>query len=81
MKILHVIAFILATVGGLNWGLIGLGGFMGKDLDVVGMVLGGMPQTEWVVFILVGLSAIYLVFTHKGSCTCCANSAPSAAPM
>ena len=71
-----MVAFVLAMVGALNWGLIGIGGFMSTDLNVVGMILGSMPMLEWAVYVLVGLSAVYLVITHKGTCTVCASSAP-----
>lgn len=64
MKPLHGIACVLVIVGGLNWGLVGLGGFMGADWNVVSMVLGSWPQVEWLVYILVGLSAI----VHLTSC-------------
>jgi len=74
MKALHMVAFILLIVGGLNWGLIGLGAFMNADWDVVSMVLGSWPQVEWLVFVLVGLSAIWIAIGHKGDCKMCASS-------
>lgn len=65
MKILHTIAFILLVIGGLNWLLIGL-------LDWgVGDVLG--MSLSKVVYILVGLSAVYLVATHKKDCRQCSG--------
>lgn len=71
MKALHIIGFILLVVGGLNWGLIGLGGFMGANWNVVDMILGSWPQVEWIVYILVGLSALLLLVKHKGECRMC----------
>ena len=71
MKALHVIAFILVIVGGLNWGLVGIN----ADYNLVNMLLGAWPMVERVVYILVGLSAIYLVVTHKGDCKACAPEA------
>ena len=54
MKILHIITFILVIVGGLNWLLVGLFNWG------VGDWLGaGLAQ---VVYILVGLSALYMVY-------------------
>ncbi len=53
-------------VGGLNWLLIGLGGFMGANWNVVGMIFGSWPMLEWIVYILVGLAAVYEIATHKG---------------
>lgn len=56
------IAGILVIIGGLNWGLVGIGGFLGRELNVVNMILGSWPQVEWIVYILVGLSALVKIF-------------------
>jgi uncharacterized protein len=61
MKALHIIAFILLVIGGLNWGLVGIGGFVGADWNVVHLILGAWPAVEWIVYILVGLSALWLI--------------------
>ena len=49
----------LILIGALNWGLVGLGMFLGKDLNVVKMLLGTWPTVEAVVYLLVGLAAVY----------------------
>ncbi|MBI3336062.1 DUF378 domain-containing protein [Candidatus Peregrinibacteria bacterium] len=59
------VAWLLAVVGALNWGLVGLGGFLGGDWNVVHVVLGAWPQVEWLVYVLVGLSGLYLVVNKK----------------
>ncbi len=61
-----MVSFVLLVVGGLNWGLIAL-----FDLNLVDMVLGGMPMVAKLVYILVGLAAVYELFTHKRHCTVC----------
>ncbi|OGI57507.1 hypothetical protein A3B85_02975 [Candidatus Nomurabacteria bacterium RIFCSPHIGHO2_02_FULL_37_13] len=48
----------LLVVGGLNWGLIGVGMLMSNDWNVVHIVLGSMPTFEAIVYILVGVAAI-----------------------
>lgn len=63
-----MISWILLVVGGLNWGLVGIGGFMEKDWNIVHMLLGTWPQVEWVVYILVGLSAVAGLFMCSKSC-------------
>ena len=68
MKALHTIAFILVVVGALNWLLIGLG--VG---NLVVMIIGATVVTD-IVYILVGLSALLLVATHKKSCKECSTS-------
>ena len=62
-------------IGALNWGLIGVGGFAGGDWNVVHMILGSWPMVEWLVYVLVGLSAVLLIVGHKKDCRTC--SAPS----
>lgn len=56
---LGMVSYILMIVGGLNWGLVGIGGFMGANYNLVNMLLGSWPQVEWVVYILVGLAAVH----------------------
>jgi uncharacterized membrane protein YuzA (DUF378 family) len=61
-----MISFILLVVGGLNWLLVGL---LGWD---VGMLFGGQSaMISRIVYILVGLSAIYELATHKKNCKEC----------
>lgn len=66
MKTLHMVAFVLLVVGGLNWGLVGLFNF-----DLVGSILGTGSALTQLVYVLVGVSAVYLGFTHKGDCRVC----------
>jgi len=63
---LHKIAFILVIVGGLNWLLWGVLGWE------IGSIFGGWDaMISRLIYILVGLSAIYLVVTHKRDCKNC----------
>lgn len=73
MKVLHMISYILLWVGGLNWGVYGL-----TSWDV-GQLFGGMNNSvARVIYVLVGLAALYLLFTHKSYCKECAKSAQAA---
>lgn len=66
MKGLHMTAFILLVIGGLNWLLQGL--FMWD----VSRFFGGMDSMiARTIYVLVGLSAIYLLATHKKDCATC----------
>ena len=69
MKGLHMVAFILLVIGGLNWGLSALG------YNVVNMVLGSWPQVETIVYLLVGLAAVSETVTHKKNCKMCGGNA------
>ncbi len=59
---MHKVTFILLIIGGLNWGL-----------KVLGYELGNyLPETLMtIVYILVALSALYEIFTHKNYCKEC----------
>jgi len=75
MKILHMVACVLLWVGGINWGLMGLGYFVnGSVWNVVNMLLGSMPAAEYGVYVLVGLSALWLMVTHRKHCKECSAS-------
>lgn len=65
MKVLHMIAFVLVIAGGLNWGLAAF------NYNLVKMIVGSWPVVEQVVYVLIGLSAVYLGVTHKGDCKAC----------
>ena len=54
MKALNVITLILVIVGGLNWGLVGLFNF-----DLVAAIFGAGSTLARIVYVLVGLSAVY----------------------
>mgnify|MGYP001589364117 CR=1 len=63
---LHKVTFLLVLIGALNWGLVGL-----FDLNLVDKLLGAWPLVLKVVYVLVGLSAVYEVVTHKSLCKMC----------
>ncbi len=48
----------LLVIGGLNWGLTGVGGFIKSDLNIVHMVLKSIPMLENLVYVLVGAAAV-----------------------
>ena len=73
MKMWHTVSWILIIVGALNWGLVGLGGFLGGNWNVVNMILGSWPVVEWLVYVLVGVSAVYEVVVHKKNCRMCGS--------
>jgi uncharacterized membrane protein YuzA (DUF378 family) len=71
MKGLHRTAHWLLVIGGLNWGLVALGSWMNGDWNVVKLVLGQWPTLENLVYLLVGLSALAILFKHKKDCREC----------
>lgn len=57
MKVISLIAMILVLIGGLNWGLVGL-----FDLNLVATLFGTTIFAQ-IVYILVGVSALWLIAT------------------
>ena len=56
LNALDWIALILVIVGGLNWALVGVFGF-----DLVAAIFGDMSFLSRIVYVLVGLAAIYIL--------------------
>ena len=56
MRALNVLTQVLLIVGGLNWLLVGA-----LDFDLVAALFGDMSPLSRIVYVLVGLSAIYQI--------------------
>ena len=56
LNALDWVALILVIVGGLNWALVGLFSF-----DLVAAIFGDMSVLSRIVYVLVGLSAVYML--------------------
>lgn len=54
------IAMALLIVGGVNWGLVGL-----FNLDLVATLFGEMSALSRIVYVVVGLSALYAIYTSS----------------
>jgi hypothetical protein len=53
---LELIAMVLLVIGGLNWGLYGL-----FNLDVISAIFGEMSALSRIIYVVVGLAAVYRV--------------------
>jgi uncharacterized membrane protein YuzA (DUF378 family) len=51
-----LIAMVLVLVGALNWGLVGAFNF-----DLVAVLFGKLPIVAKVIYILIGIAAVYLI--------------------
>lgn len=72
MKGIHMLAFLLLVVGGLNWLLVGA-----FSWDI-GELFGGQgAMISRIIYVLVGLSALWEIFTHKSCCKCCSGDKKS----
>ena len=60
----HMAAYWLMWGGAVNWGLVGAFKF-----NLVNTILGGVPTVERIVYVVVGLSALFML--AKGMCKGC----------
>ena len=63
-KTLNMVADVLLIIGGLNWGLVGV-----ADWNLVDSLFGAWPALVSIIYILVGLSALYalwMMFQKEG---------------
>ena len=67
MKGLHMVTWILLIIGGLNWGLTAFG------WNIVDKIFGMGSTISMLIYILVGLSAIFEIFNHKNTCKNCVD--------
>lgn len=77
--VVAMIGKILVIVGGLNWGLVGVGMFLGYNLNLVNLLFGSIPMLESLVYVLVGVAAVMHAIGCKckkcmAGCTCDASA-------
>lgn len=58
MRTTHIISLVLAIIGAINWGLVGL-----FEFDLVASLFGVMSPASRIVYVLVGLAGVILIFT------------------
>ena len=63
MRALHLLTLFLIIIGGLNWGLVGL-----FDFNLVLALFGATALTR-IIYILVGLSALWQLIPFSQSLT------------
>jgi len=56
-KLVNWAALVLVIVGGLNWGLVGL-----LNMNLVETVFSSIPTLVTVVYVLVGVAALYMIY-------------------
>ncbi|MCR4330707.1 MAG: DUF378 domain-containing protein [Patescibacteria group bacterium] len=76
MKQLHMIAFILLVIGGINWLLFGI-----FNWELSALVGGPGSLIAKIVFVVIGLAAIYELATHRHNCKTCSKSPSGNQPV
>lgn len=68
-KKVHMVAFTLLVIGGLNWLFVAA-----FEFNLVDTIFGAGSGLSKAVYVLVGLSAIYELVGHKGRCSACSST-------
>jgi hypothetical protein len=77
MRAINIITLLLVIIGGLNWGLVGL-----FEFDLVAAIFGGQDAAlSRIVYILVGLSAVWQLVPFSQSLSRSEASAQSRRPL
>jgi uncharacterized membrane protein YuzA (DUF378 family) len=72
VKALNILTLILVVVGGVNWGLVGLFNF-----DLVATIFGASSILSRLVYILVGISALWQLVPLAAAFSSTESPAPS----
>jgi len=62
------LSLVLVIVGAINWGLVGLGMWLGAGMNwnLVTLIFGSVPALEALVYVVVGLAGLYeLYFAYQ----------------
>jgi uncharacterized membrane protein YuzA (DUF378 family) len=68
------IAWALLIIGGINWGLVGIGMLASRNWNIVNLIFGNVMWLEAVIYLLVGLAALGMLMKccckkcKKGKC-------------
>ncbi len=57
LSLLDWVALVLVIIGGINWGLVGL-----FQWDLVANIFGDMSGLSRIIYVLVGLSGLWMLF-------------------
>lgn len=68
MKVVHMVAFALLVIGGLNWLLFAF------SWNLISVIFGAGTMLSQAIYILIGLSAVLEALTHGKNCKMCSSS-------
>lgn len=73
-KWLHLISFILVSLGAVNLGIFGIvpaDETTGQGFDLIQQIFGFNPDVLNIMYILIGAAGVYLIITHVRDCKVC----------
>jgi uncharacterized membrane protein YuzA (DUF378 family) len=61
MDTLYSVSFLISILGALQWGIIGIGGFLGKNLNLISFLSRGNSTIEYSIYIVIGIFALVYI--------------------
>lgn len=68
-----MLAFLLVVVTSIGAGIASIGDLMGNNWNIGQFLFASVPVVENIYYILAGLSAVFLMATHKKDCSTCSS--------
>ncbi len=62
MDTLYSISFFITSLAGILWGLVGVGGFLGQNLNIVSLMSRGNSLLEYSIYVIFGISSIFYIW-------------------
>lgn len=72
-KWIHMTAFILVVIGAIDLGLFAIipANASGQGFDLLEQIFGFSPTLLEIIDLLIGISGVYLLVTHRKDCKVC----------
>ena len=58
---IYSISFIVVALAGVQWGLIGIGGFLNKNFNIINKLSFGNIYVEYGIYSVIGLFSILFI--------------------
>ncbi len=62
---MYHLAKIFLIIGGINWGLIGIGLFLKRDFNFLALLSSFYPDLPAILYCVIGAFAIFLIFKRS----------------
>ncbi len=65
MNTIYSVSFIVTSLGALLWGIVGVGGFIGKNLNVISFLSKGNSLIEYSIYIFIGVCSVVYIWVSS----------------
>lgn len=64
-KFFYNISFFGVVLGGFSWGLIALGSFLGRELNIIARISMANVLVEYFIYSMIGILTVVFVFLSR----------------